>query len=103
MEKGDPEMYALHKEENEIKQQTIKLAVQYRRAPAQQKPAVKKELQESVGAHFEVRQKRRQLELKRLEEELKRLSEAIERRTEMRKALIEKRVAELLGEESIDF
>ena len=103
LEKGDPDMYKLLKNERELERQTIELAIQYRRSPEQQRPAIKKQLEETVGEPFEARQARRQLELKRLEEELKRLREAIQRRSEMRDALVEKRTSELLGEKGLEF
>ncbi len=103
MKEGDPEMYGLLKQEFELQRQTIDMAVQHRRAPESQRPVVKKELEELVDRHFDIRQKRRQLELKRLEEELKRLREAMQRRNDVRKALVKKRVSELLGEENVDF
>ncbi len=69
MKEGDPEMYGLLKQEFELQRQTVDVAVQHRRAPESQRPVVKKELEELVDRHFDIRQKRRQLELKRLEED----------------------------------
>lgn len=60
----------------------------------------KKQLEEAVGKHFEVRQARRELHLKRLAEELEKLRESIERRNEVREQIIGQRVAELMGKEN---
>lgn len=103
IEKADPEMYELLKGDHDIEQQTRELAIQYRRAPAEQKPEIKKEIKKLVNEHFQLRQQRRELELKRLDEELKRLREAFEARNDAREVIVGKRVAELLGEREIDF
>ena len=104
LEKNDPEMYKLLKDDYDLESQERELVIQYRRAPAAQRTTVKQQLSELVNKHFEVRQDRRLLELKRLEEELKRLREAIDRRNEAREGLVGKRIVELLGEENeLDF
>ena len=95
-------MYPLLKEDYDLERQTGEVAIQYRRAPREQRPAIKERLQELVNKHFDVRQQRHRLELKRLEEELQRLRDAIDRRNEARQALVGKRVSQLLGEE-LDF
>ena len=93
-----------HEEDYALDRQERELAMQYRRAPAGQRAAIKERLDELVDKHFEVRQERRLLELKRLEEELNRLREAIDRRNEARKELVGKRISELVGEENeLDF
>ncbi len=103
LQKNDPEMYALLKEGADLDRKTLELAVQYRRAPASQREEIKKKLTESINAHFDVRQKRRLLEVKRLEEEIKRLRDAIEARNEARELLVKKRLSQLLGEDALDF
>lgn len=100
LEKSDPEMYKLLKEEADLDRRSLALAAQYRRAPAEGREEIKKELSKLVDQHFDVRQKRRQLELKRLEEGLQRLRDAIEQRNKARKQIVEKRVIELLGQEA---
>jgi hypothetical protein len=57
-----------------------------------------------VEQHFEVRQKRRELQVQRLAEELERLRAAIGRRNESRPAIVEQRLRDLLGEpRDLDF
>jgi len=104
LQKNDPQMYKLLLADRDYERRTRELAVQYRRAPATQRAAIKQKLEETLGRHFEVRQQRRLLELKRLEEELKRLREAIDLRNDARDELIGKRISQLLGEdEGLEF
>ena len=103
LQKNEPEMYKLLVAERDLERQERELSIQYRRAPGPQRAAVKAELKELVGKHFEVRQQRRMLELKGLEKELRRLREAIDRRNEARDALVGKRITQLIGEDDIDF
>ncbi len=99
LQKMDPQMYKLLREDYVLERQTREFAIQYRRASAEQRAEIKKQLGELVDKHFEVRQERRRLELKRLEEELERLREAIEARNDTRDELVRQRVAEILGDE----
>jgi len=103
LEQRDPEMYKLLKADHDLERETRELAMQFRRAPGQQRSAIRERVGELVGKHFEVRQQRRRLELKRLEEELKRLRDAIERRNQAREEIVRKHVSELLGEDNLDF
>ena len=99
LQKSDPQMYKLLQEDADLRRQATELSFQYRRAPVERRPAIKKELTEVVNKRFDARQQRRALELKRLEEELKLLREAIERRNKARDELVAKRISQLLGEE----
>jgi hypothetical protein len=99
LEKYDPQMYKLLTQDHELERQTAELAMQLRRAPAEERTAIKKQLGELVQQHFDVRQERRRLQLKRLEDELQALRVAIEKRDEARDAVIHRRLLELLGEE----
>ena len=103
MEKSDPDMFKLFSKDHALERRTRELSVQYRQAPKEQRPSIRKELTEAVDAHFEVRQERRSLELKRLEEELNRLRSAIERRSKAKKDISSRRIAELLGEDDMNF
>jgi hypothetical protein len=99
LEKYDPEMYKLLTRDQELERQTAELAIQCRRAPQEERSALKKQLGELVLQHFDVRQERRRLQLKRLEDELKALRTAIEKRDETREDIIYRHLLELLGEE----
>jgi hypothetical protein len=97
LEKNDPEMYKLLKQDVDLERQTRELAMQYRRAPKEQRDKIRTQIQELVNKHFDVRHQRRLLEVKRLEEDLQRLRETLARREKARKNLVDKRVSELLG------
>jgi hypothetical protein len=99
LEKSDPEMFKLFKEEMDLDRKTRELAHNYRQASTSQRDEIKKEIEKLVDQQFEVRQQHRQLGLKRFEEELQRLRNAIEQRNKARKQIVEKRVAELVGQE----
>jgi hypothetical protein len=99
LERYDPQMYELLKQDQELERQTAELSMQHRRAPEEQREALKKQLTEAVEKHFDARQERRRLQLKRLEEELQSLREAIEKRDAAREEVINRRVSELLGVE----
>lgn len=90
-------MYKAVKTDMDLDRLTRELAMQYPRAPSDQRDRIKKEVEKAVAQQFEVRQQRRVLELKRLENELLRLHEAMDRRGKAREQLIQKRVSELLG------
>jgi len=99
LQRADPEMFRLLRTDEELEEQTHRLAMEYRRAPDPEKERIRKELEALVAKHFEVRQERRLLELRRLEEELRRLREAIERRQSHREEIIQHRLRELLDPE----
>jgi len=99
LEKRDPEMFKLLKQEMDLERQTRYLVEDYRRASSSKRDDIKKQVMNLVDQQFEVRQQRRQLELKKFNEELQRLRDAIEHRNQARKQIVEKRVTELLGQE----
>lgn len=101
LQRTDPDMFQLLRRDTELEEQTQRLAAQYRQAPEAEKEHLRKELEELVGKHFDVRQERRLLEVRRLEQELKRLRETIEKRQSAREKIIENRLRELLGQEDI--
>lgn len=103
MGQADPEMHKLMVEEIELDRRSHELAAQFRRVPAAEKEELKKQLAEVVSKQFRIRQERRMLELKRIEEEVKRLRESIERRNDAQDKIIERRVAELLGLDDLQF
>lgn len=97
LEAKDPELFKLLNAEMQLDRESHELAQQYRRAPTDKQPELKKSLEEKVAAHFRLRQKRRQFELKRSEEELQRLRESIERRNKAGETIVKDRVSMLLG------
>lgn len=99
MQKRDPEMFKLIKEDMLLEEQSRELAMQYRHASTEDREKIKKQVVEIVTKQFEVRQQRRSLEVKRLEDALKNLRGIVERRAKAREKLVEKRVADLVGPE----
>jgi len=99
LEKRDPDLCKLMRQELDLWHQTRDLSKDYRQASTEKRDEIKKQIEKLVDDHFEARQQRRQLELKRLEAELKRLRETIDHRNQDRKKIVEKRVSELLSRE----
>lgn len=100
LEKSDPELFKLLKQDAELDRTTRQLTMQYRQTvDADSKAEIGAQLAETVAKHFDVRQKRRALELERLEKELNRMKELFEKRNSSRDKIIEQRLKELKGEE----
>jgi hypothetical protein len=99
----DKEMQELVKKEQDFAKKTSDLVASLKGATADKKAEIKTQLIASVEAHFAVRQEQRELQLKRIEEEVKKLREAIEKRNTSKKEIIERRIAELTGEDTIGF
>ena len=93
-------MDRLNSEEAQLDAKARNLAAHYRHASDESdRQKLRAEALEVVTNHFDVRQKRRALELERLEKQLDRLRSAINKRTEARETLIRQRTDQLLGEE----
>ncbi|MCL6503012.1 MAG: hypothetical protein K6T86_10035 [Pirellulales bacterium] len=99
----DPKMAELIWQDMELERACMELAEQYRRAGPDRREQIRAELTEQVQKHFEVRQQRRELEIARMAEQLERLRANLKRRAENKETLIGQRVAQLLGEDVIDF
>jgi hypothetical protein len=95
----DPEMAALNRSDYDLDMQTQELSEKLRGAKKEDREKLKAEITETVTKHFDVRQKRRELQIKRMEDELKKLREAMTRRNESKEQIIKKRMAELIGNE----
>lgn len=100
LEQDDPEMYALLKADHEMERKTLEISNQLRQLPRDQRVKLKEELTTLLNEHFDVRQKRRELQIKRMEEELKKLRDGITKRSESRKEIVGKRLNELTGDEN---
>ena len=99
LEKKDPELFKVLRTEMDLERQTRDAVRDYREADSAKREEIKKQVEKLVTQQFEVRQQRRQLELKRFETELQSVRDAIERRNKNRQQIIERRVAELLGQD----
>jgi hypothetical protein len=100
LEEDDPEMYALMKADYDMEQKCLDISRRLRQLPSDQRVKSKEELTKLLNEHFDVRQKRRELQIKRMDEELQKLREAVTKRNEARDSLVRKRLSELTGEES---
>ena len=95
----DPEMAALNRSDYDLDTQTQDLSEKLRSAKKEDREKLKEEIALTVAKHFDVRQKRRELQIKRMEDELKKLRDAMTKRNESKDQIIKKRMAELIGNE----
>ena len=100
MEKSDPELFNLLKKDAELDRATRQLTMRYRQTLDEKaKAEIGAQLAETVAEHFDVRQKRRALELERLEKEINRLKELFKKRNDSRDKIIERYLQQLKGDE----
>jgi hypothetical protein len=83
-----------------MERKTLEISDQLRQLPRDQRVKLKEQLTTLLNEHFDVRQKRRELQIKRMEEELKKLRDGITKRSESRKEIVGKRLNELTGDEN---
>ena len=95
----DPEMRDVMRQDAEMERKTHELSMRVRESRGDERAKLKTELTDHVNKHFEVRQKRRELQLKRMEEELQRLRDAIASRNKSRDSIVTNHIKELIGEE----
>lgn len=104
LRRDDPEMFELMKSDHDMERQEFDLSEQLRQAKGEPRDALKKQIQELVQKHFDVRQKRRQLNLTRIEQDLQRMRDELKRREEARESIIKRRTMELVGDrDELDF
>jgi hypothetical protein len=97
----DPEMRKLHEEDEQMMAKTNELAQQYRRARSDsEKEKIRSQLNELVNSHYDIRQKRRELEVRKLEEQIQNLREAVRSRSKNRESIIDVRISQLTGEQA---
>jgi hypothetical protein len=94
----DPEMTETVKADEAKGKEVLELVKQYKAAAGEAPRAeVKEKLETLVNEHFDIRQKRRELEISRLEERLAQIRAALEKRNEARQLIVDRHIAELLG------
>ena len=98
LQRTDPELYEAERQDMELERKTFELVGQFRQARPEERAALKMAVQEVVAKHFEVRQKKRQLQLARMERDLKRMREEILRRDEAKDQIVGRRLKELIGD-----
>ncbi|MEK7467470.1 MAG: hypothetical protein AAB074_08655 [Planctomycetota bacterium] len=100
IKQNDTKRYERRVEQRKLDYRATELAEKVRGAGENQEmKAEREELKEVLGKLFDLREADRELELKRLQEELERLKDTMQKRRDAKEKIIEKRMAELLGEE----
>jgi len=104
LRRDDPEMFELMKSDQDMERQEFELSEQLRQSKGEPRDALKKQIQELVQKHFDVRQKRRQLNLTRIEQDVQRMRDELKRREDSREAIVKRRTLELVGDhDELDF
>ena len=100
---GDPEMDRLQRSDQEFEKTTSDLVEKHKSAstPADRE-AARSELLEAVNRHFDLRQEIRARELAELEKQIAELRRSLDRRTQLRDKIVQRRMTELLGDETED-
>ena len=99
LEPADPEMAKLEQGDAMAGQKVAQIVEEYKAATGEEEQAkVRFKLKQATIEHFVVRQAKRELEVTRLEDRLEKIRQSIATRKELQEQIIERRVAELLGE-----
>ncbi len=93
------EMIKLLESDAEMNQGTQQLVQQYQRADASAKTNLRLQLEDLSKEHFDVRQKRRELEISNLEKQLLRVKASMKKREDNKDLIIQRHLSTLLGEE----
>lgn len=96
-------MTELLKQEDELDNQANNLAAKYQKAVTGDKDKIQKQIEETVNKQFEVRQKRRKLQLDRMQKDLDELRTIYENKNASKDALIKGRVQQLLNGGGLGF
>ena len=75
------------------------LVDEFHRAKSDQKDLLRRRIREQIGQTYELRERDRAGRIRQMEEELSRLKKEIEERRELRDQIIDRKVAEILGED----
>jgi len=95
----DPKRYNQLMEERKLTEKSMQLAKEYKNANSEsEKKRIKSELESLLYKIFDYRQMNREYEIKRLEKRLNDLKESNQKRSENKKAIVEKRLQQLIGE-----
>jgi replicative DNA helicase len=95
----DPKVIALLKQDRTMEKQSRVLAQKCLASQGAAREPLRKELEEATTKHFELRQKRRQMEIESLEKQLERVKATLDKRNNGKDLIIQRRIAKLLGEE----
>ena len=95
----DPQMIEVFKQDRAMEKQSRFLAQKCLASQGVDRETLRKELEELTTKHFELRQKRRQMEIESLEKQLERVKATLDKRNNGKDLIIQRRIAKLLGEE----
>lgn len=96
---GDPEMAELDRADDEHERRSQELAERFlNTGDRDEKQSIRDELSATIGEHFEIRQRKREIQIERMEAEIQRLQEEVRRRKSRRDDIVARRVAELINE-----
>ena len=99
MKKNDPERFKMLKEDAELDLKIKELARKFKNEKdGEQKEALRKEITELCTKHFEVRQKRRELDLSRMKAWLNQMEQGVEKSRQNKDKIIEQRIKSLLDD-----
>ena len=104
MKKNDPERFKLLQEDAEMDRKIKELVRQYKaETNAEQKEALRKEITELCAKHFDVRQKRRELDLARMKAWLNQMEQGVEKSRQNKDKIIDQRINSLLDDNLGEF
>jgi hypothetical protein len=99
LSRTDQQRYVRALKERELERKSHDLARDWHDATSDRKDPIKAELQNVLDELFDVRESQRSDQIVELEKELERLRETLKDRQAHKKAIVESRLKELLGEE----
>jgi hypothetical protein len=95
----DPKVIELLKQDRAMEKEGRVLAQKCLASQGAARETLRKELEDLTTKHFELRQKRRQMEIEILEKQLERVKATLDKRNNGKDLIIQRRIAKLLGEE----
>jgi hypothetical protein len=99
----DPELQRFAAREADLERRTQTLARTYVGADKEARADVTKQLKETIEEHFRVRQERRRIEVRRLLDQVERLERQLDKRESNKGQIVNRRFAELTGEDELGF
>jgi hypothetical protein len=102
LERKEPERYEARLKQRKLEYRSTELVEKIQAAGADQDTGdLREELRGVLSQLFDLREEERALELRRLEDEMARLRDVMEKRKKLKDDIVERRLAELLGEDSL--
>jgi len=98
---GDPEGFSRREQVLRYEGRSEQLALEYRAATPDRKPALERQLRELLDQVFEMRQEQMEERLKELEREYQRVKTTVQKRRNSKDRVLELHLLQLLGEEDV--